>query len=509
MPIYWAPGIDLATHTGYRASLLRLPVPRVGDGVAVDEMYYYPSATIYPVTYQVRWTPSGYSHLSAGSLTGATEVRAVSSRGVMVSSISIAGNQICPVRWDSSGQFGTLDTLGISSTGSYSGVPYDVNQGGVVVGESTRYDGGVDRGVRAVTWSPALSQPVELPAFSVNASGDSSSSARAISDSGYIAGQAVKYENDISKGSRVVRWDSAGNVTEMQMPWADSSGAASGYPVGICEDGTMWGYCTEYNGNVALGQRAVRWDANGQAARLFGLNDGSLRIYGIGGDGVVVGEQLGGQYLRAIKWNAQSNTAIELLDFGDGPNGIVNSGATDINNSGFIVGYCLRYSAASQKSKRVPVLWTPAGIPIDLNAFLTEPDTGDVLSGTLKISDGGWISGLRSSDPEEPPGAYTTRPFLLNAAFTGSTPGDANDNGTVDSADFAILVTHYGAMENSLWIMGDFNADGRVNTLDFNVLAGNFGNSAALPAATVPEPLGGIATALGTIFAFRRARSIR
>ena len=66
--------------------------------------------------------------------------------------------------------------------------------------------------------------------------------------------------------------------------------------------------------------------------------------------------------------------------------------------------------------------------------------------------------------------------------------GDANLDGTVDSADFASLVANYGA--TGVWSAGDFNYDGRVNTLDFNHLAGNFGSVLAVQTlgTVVPEP---------------------
>ena len=73
--------------------------------------------------------------------------------------------------------------------------------------------------------------------------------------------------------------------------------------------------------------------------------------------------------------------------------------------------------------------------------------------------------------------------------------GDANQNGIIDSSDFAALASHFNG-SSATWQQGDFNGDGRVNALDFNILASNFGKQSlpswAIPGASlgsiVPEP---------------------
>lgn len=78
-----------------------------------------------------------------------------------------------------------------------------------------------------------------------------------------------------------------------------------------------------------------------------------------------------------------------------------------------------------------------------------------------------------------------------------SIDGDANLDGIVDRADFAILNANFNS--GSTWTQGDFNLDGQVNFLDFQALERNFGGDAnsvitqseinALSAGTgVPEP---------------------
>ena len=93
--------------------------------------------------------------------------------------------------------------------------------------------------------------------------------------------------------------------------------------------------------------------------------------------------------------------------------------------------------------------------------------------------------------------------------------GDANLDGSVNTADFTSLAQHFNAASGSaIWANGDFNYDGKVNALDFNAVAANFG-AAPLPTAAlgslVPEPLSGttllVAGMLSIASRSRRTRS--
>lgn len=72
--------------------------------------------------------------------------------------------------------------------------------------------------------------------------------------------------------------------------------------------------------------------------------------------------------------------------------------------------------------------------------------------------------------------------------------GDANIDGSVDTADFNRFLGGFGAA--GTWARGDFNGDGSVDTADFNLFLGNFGSSASAAEvasvqaafSAVPEP---------------------
>ena len=79
-------------------------------------------------------------------------------------------------------------------------------------------------------------------------------------------------------------------------------------------------------------------------------------------------------------------------------------------------------------------------------------------------------------------------------------PGDVDENGKVEFADFLVLSTNFGN-ENAVWGDGDFDGSGKVDFADFLLMSDNFGKSAPQSASTVfdltaAEPADGVAFAL-------------
>lgn len=141
-----------------------------------------------------------------------------------------------------------------------------------------------------------------------------------------------------------------------------------------------------------------------------------------------------------------------------------------------------------------PSLATPFN---SLYAFTDSSGFGGTLSGTIDASN-------RIAT------APTNTGFRGVAGFISipvvSILGDANHDGSVNTADFGILAAHFNETTAANWpagdITADFNHDGVINAIDFNAIATNFG---ATPApvvglrALVPEP--GCATLTGCLSA--------
>jgi hypothetical protein len=86
-------------------------------------------------------------------------------------------------------------------------------------------------------------------------------------------------------------------------------------------------------------------------------------------------------------------------------------------------------------------------------------------------------------------------------------PGDANQDGLVDVADFNIWNDHRGELE-ATWSVGDFNDNGNVDDLDFDIWNANKFVSAS-PAASVPENANPVWCLLVFLAAFATCSRIR
>jgi hypothetical protein len=92
---------------------------------------------------------------------------------------------------------------------------------------------------------------------------------------------------------------------------------------------------------------------------------------------------------------------------------------------------------------------------------------------------------------------------VLSNIFSNPTlPGDINNDGLVDVADYNIWAANVGKT-GATWLQGDLNGDGLVDVADYNIWAANVGKTAA-----TPEPISMIILAIGGGFvALRRNRA--
>jgi hypothetical protein len=142
----------------------------------------------------------------------------------------------------------------------------------------------------------------------------------------------------------------------------------------------------------------------------------------------------------------------------------------------------------------VAVYWDLNGNAVDLNTLI-EPQDDWVLNRAVAISDSGWIlgEGIHIDDPDGPggqPGTSYGRTFMLKLPVAPELPGDYNDDGTVDAADYVDWRKHDGTNT----VLPNDETPGFVGSSDYQVWAANFGaagsSGAAGGASLVPEPTG-------------------
>ena len=152
----------------------------------------------------------------------------------------------------------------------------------------------------------------------------------------------------------------------------------------------------------------------------------------------------------------------------------IPSGTLDLNDNDLI----LNYSSATQlpmvqgliKSAFSNGTWLGNGITSTTARTNSLHNTS---LGLIEASQYKTIFGTSTFDGE----SITNPAVLVKYTYQG----DANLDGTVNSADFALLASHYGQTTSS-WASGDFNYDNTSNALDFNAVAANYGASPALAA---------------------------
>lgn len=258
-----------------------------------------------------------------------------------------------PVIWDLAGNARLL---------SGDGEALDVNSGGQTVGWVNTISG-----KKAVVWEAnGAATALPLPGGLVN------SSARAISDTGWIVGSATQTATPVAAA---LEWTPNRVAQDFRMGPADTfiasdvndSGVAVGYamhselcPGAVVYRGGSWSIIagsTPYSAALAFGisdsgyiageidGRPVIWNPGGSLVTL----DGWGRSYAVNDAGFAVGVSSDAATLWSI---AGDREALPMLTNGS------TSEAYDINSSGWIVGEC-----TDTQGKTHAVLWEPVPEP--------------------------------------------------------------------------------------------------------------------------------------------------
>ncbi|MEO6434790.1 MAG: hypothetical protein ABIP55_03375, partial [Tepidisphaeraceae bacterium] len=328
-----------------------------------------------------------------------------------------------PVRWDSAGNPFELGILGTDLVGKTNGYAYAINVTGQMVGQVDRYVGGLNKGERAVRFNATTGAAVELTHLGLSSENETYAGAYSINASGQSVGYASKYSNNTALGTRAVRWNAAGNALELANLGLSSANSTFAYAYAINASGQSVGQSKKYVSAVLKGDRAVRWDAaSGVALELGHLGTDALgTTYGYGLAINDAGQTAGRSFKyvagfsvgeRAVRWNTDGS-ALELENLGVSETGSTVAVAYSINASGQTAGRAKKYEAGIDQGDRA-VYWTAGGTAVDLNTLIS-PGSNWTLTRARAISDNGWIVGFGLFDPDGG-GALAAyqRHFLLN-----------------------------------------------------------------------------------------------
>jgi hypothetical protein len=286
-----------------------------------------------------------------------------------------------PVRWDAGGTAATeLGNLGTDNNGTTFGRADAINDNGTAIGYMAKYIGPSYRGYRAVRWNASGTAAIELDKLEPQDDHITSCFAYAINGAGTAVGSADKYNAGTILNSRAARWDGSGTaITELGNLGTNNAGVTSCAARAINAGGTAVGSANKYVGGLYRGNRAVRWDASGTAAT-------------------------------------------ELTNLGTDSSGSANGAAYGINADGNAVGTEEKYVGGTPFGNRA-VLWDRNAGVFDLNTLI-DPASGWTLTEADGISDGNWVVGSGSFDPDGsgPLSAYN-RAFLLNVSSVVPDPG--------------------------------------------------------------------------------------
>ena len=255
-----------------------------------------------------------------------------------------------------------------------------VANGGTAVGRATKFDAGVDQGLRAVRWDGTASPAVELGNLGFSSQGTTVTGVYGVNSAGTAVGNAAKYDSGIDRGFRAVRWNASGTAaTELNSLESTSFGYSFGLAYAVNDANTAVGVSFAFDDNdQQIGSRPIRWDGTGTVATELGnlglaTAGGSFPAGYTTGEAVVVNQAgtaaghvekfAGGSSLgnHAVRWDSTGTAATELESLGFSSSGNTEAHVTGINGADTVVGFIRKFEAGSDVGYRA-VRWDGGGI---------------------------------------------------------------------------------------------------------------------------------------------------
>ena len=262
---------------------------------------------------------------------------------------------------------GGLEDLGDLALGGNTSAANAINASGAIAGRArTLAVLPPDDGTRAVSWSPIQ-----------DISGGAISEATAINEIGHVVGTA-----GASGSQQGFLWISGGAMTPLPSP----TGALQVFVEDLNDSDAIVGHAP-----LATGTRAFLWNAVSTPLDLGDLDGdgGDSFAYAISDAGWIVGSSDDDGQQRAFRRNPNTGVLEGLPHL---PGGDFAS-ARDVNASGHIVGTAWDADALAFHA----VLWEPDGTIHDLHDLIFGAIPGWTLEQALAISDTGYVAGVATN----------------------------------------------------------------------------------------------------------------
>jgi hypothetical protein len=463
----------------------------------------------------VRWNPLAGPAMELTPIvtSGNAFARAINAQGTVVGYTHVGIEQRA-ARWSAGSSSPTvLPGLSPNAERHANGI----NDAGIAVGNSDFQNEFGNQGQRAVRWNAAAGI-TQLQNLDFNSQNVAFADANAINGAGEVVGWAVRFgAMDTVLGERAVRWTSGGSISELGHLGTNSNGAAEAEAWAINTAGAAVGYSKRFDAmGQSQGDRAVRWNVGSTAVielELLGSSDVNIgthsKAYTLNDAGTAVGwaEKYTTSLLgrRAVLWNAAGDVT-ELGTLGTNGEGFTAAEAYDINEDGIAVGTALKWGETGSAAKAV--YWGANGAAVDLNTLIA-PSAVWELTQAFAISDTGWIVGVGQYSPPGPQNTYE-RVFMLQLPSPATVPGDYNDDGKVDAADYVVWRKSEGTMAT----LPNDPHGGAIGALQFNTWRANFGsmggegagNSPGSTNGNIPEPAGILMVLIASVAVFSNYR---
>lgn len=384
-----------------------------------------------------------------------------------------------------------------------------LNDAGQVIGISVRFNGGsTNHGRSAWMYNGTTTVNIGLTDAEHTRtdgyrSSDFENNLQPLTDTGYVAGYALRYNGSASLGNSTWLYNGTTTVKTglVDLEHTTNEGYKFAGNHELNESGHVVGYSDRYNGGNTYMGRSI-WLYNGTTTVKASLAD----MEHTRNDGY--------QWSNVYSFPSSLNEAGQVVGYSDRFNG----GETKLGQDAWVydpvVGtVCLQLSVRSDGYAYSQAFLREDGVVVGtyiLYDGMTEigyralywsrelglHDLGGLVEGGLNAN--GWsalsfsglssgLNGIIGGGSLLPKG---TSGFLLTAIHPPTTPGDFDTDGDVDGADFVAWQTHFPIIAGATLKDGDADGDGDVDGADFVVWQTSFSSTPNGLSSPVPEPDG-------------------